>query len=113
MIYEFITIERTDGPFELPGEIVEILEDSPHSKQKFTALVRLDNSDEDVVEEDEDSWLVPYEEMEGVGATVATRLKASGYRRNTDLQDVDPKDLADEIKGLGPGRAEKIIENIQ
>jgi len=109
-IYEFIQIERQDGPFEVPGEIVEVCDPQPHSKKQFTALVKI--SKDVLVEDENGEEEVDFASFDGVGTTVATRMKAAGYRFPSDLEGVDPEDLADEVKGLGPGRAEEIIENV-
>ena len=107
-IYEFVTVERTDGPFTVPGEIVEILENDPHSKKKFTALVKIS---QDVVEEEtSEEEEIDVSSFDGVGETVATRLKAAGYKYPSDFSDVTPEEVAEEVKGLGPGRAENIFE---
>ena len=109
-IYEFITVERTDGPFEVPGTIEEILDNDPHSKQKFTALVRLDS---DAVEEDESDVTIDFADLEGVGETVATRIKAAGITTKSDVLSQDPKDMADEVKGLSANRAEDIMQQVE
>lgn len=110
-IYEFIQVERRDGPFELPGEIVEVCNDHPHSKQKVTYLVRID-SDSDVIQEGDgtEEEEIEYGAIDGIGEIVATRLRASGYKFPSDLTDVESQALANEIKGLGKGRAEDILE---
>lgn len=110
-IYEFITIEVQDDPFEIPGEIIEVCDESPHSKRRFTALVRLC---ENVVEEDENSeeeidWTV----FDGIGEKVSTRMRAEGYRTKSDFLDSDSDEISENVKGLGPGTTEKINNELQ
>lgn len=110
-IYEFVTIDRQDGPFTVPGEIVKICDNDPHSKDKFVALIKIS---EDVTEPTPESGKeVDFTTIDGIGATVATRIKAEGYRTPNDLQDIEPEELADQIKGLGVGRAEQLLEEVQ
>lgn len=110
-IYELVQVENNGGPFTVPGEIVEIVTEDSYSKQKFIVLIKLSES---VTEEDEEEVEeVDWSEVDGVGATVATRMKASGFRSKEDVVDENPEEMAAEVKGLGPGTVEKIQKFVE
>jgi len=113
MIYEILEFETVDGAFESPGEIVQIFENRPQTKSHFTALVRLDSEsyEDDGGKEEE---MVPLETIDGVGQTVAERMRAARYSTVSQIRQADSDEMVRDVKGLGMGNVENIknfVEN--
>lgn len=113
-IYEFIKIDRSsEGPFEVPGEIIEVYSSQPYSKKSFTALVRIS---QDRVQRDDDEESegdrVDLDDIEGVGETTAARIRASGFVYVDDFKDTSPEELA-EIQNVGISKAKNILDVVE
>jgi endonuclease III-like uncharacterized protein len=113
--YDFMVIENSEGPFEVPGEIIETYTTRPASHDQFQALVKLDEEEMDTTgsgsesENSVSSERVNLKDLPGVGDTTADNLHREGFKY---VSDFDNPDGLEEVDGIGPASIDKILEYI-